>query len=157
MVQGVHGEGFSNVDRTATPGAFVQYLDQLTALESVQRYKQESFQLAGAREGAKLLDIGCGAGDDVRSLAQLVGPAGLVVGLDSSATMVAEAERRAAGTGLPVEFRVGDVYALDWPDASFDGCRADRVFQHLAERDGALAELVRVTRPGGRIAITDPD
>ena len=157
MVQGVHGGGFSNVDRTATPGAFVQYLDQLTAMEPVQRYKRESYRLAGARPGARILDVGCGAGDDVRALGALVGSTGLVTGIDSSATMIAEAQRRAEGHGLPVEFRVGDIYALDYPDASVDGCRADRVFQHLEDRPAALAELVRVLRPGGCVVVTDPD
>lgn len=157
MGQGVHFGGFRDVDRTATPGAFVRYLDQFAALGAVRAYKRESFRLLGAREGARLLDIGCGAGDDVLALARIAGPTGLVVGLDNSATMIAEAARRAGEEATAAEFRVGDVYALPWPDGTFDGCRADRILQHLADRGRAVAEMVRVTRPGGRIALTDPD
>jgi ubiquinone/menaquinone biosynthesis C-methylase UbiE len=56
-----------------------------------------------------------------------------------------------------VEFRLGDVYALDCADEIFDGCRADRLFHHLSEPDRALGELIRVTKPGGRIVLFDPD
>ena len=72
--------------------------------------------------------------------------------------MIAEAQRRAEGCGLPVEYRIGDAGRLDFTDNEFDGCRAERVFQHLPDPAQALAELVRVTRPGGRIVIgPDPD
>ena len=157
MTTGVHGGGFRNVDATATPTAFVNYLDQLMALEDMRRYKRDSYRLVGAREGARLLDIGCGAGDDARALARLGGGAGRVVGLDSSARMIETARERAAEEGVAVEFVVGDLYQLDFPDDSFDGARADRVFQHLPDRPKALAELVRVVRPGGLVTITDPD
>jgi SAM-dependent methyltransferase len=157
MTAGVHGGGFRNVDATATPTAFVNYLDQLMALEDMRRYKRESYDLVGARDGARLLDLGCGAGDDARAMARLVGPTGLVVGLDSSARMIEAARERVAGESLPVEFVVGDLYHLDYPDASFDGVRADRVFQHLPDRPQALAELVRVLRPGGTAVVSDPD
>lgn len=157
MTSGVHGGGFRNVDATATPGAFVGYLDRLMALPDMRRYKEGSYRLVGARAGARLLDVGCGAGDDARALARLVGAGGRVVELDSSARMVEVARERAAGEGLAVEFVVGDLQRLEYPDGSFDGVRADRVFQHLPDRARALAEIVRVTRPGGAVVVSDPD
>jgi ubiquinone/menaquinone biosynthesis C-methylase UbiE len=60
-----------------------------------------------------------------------------VVGVDRSPEMVAEALRRSAGSGLPIEFVEGDARALDFPDASFDRSRAERVLIHL--RDPAVA------------------
>jgi ubiquinone/menaquinone biosynthesis C-methylase UbiE len=56
-----------------------------------------------------------------------------------------------------VVFRLGDVYAIDALDDSFDACRAERVFLHLAEPARALAEMIRVLAPGGRIAVLDRD
>jgi ubiquinone/menaquinone biosynthesis C-methylase UbiE len=101
-----------------------------------------------------VLDVGCWAGDGLRSLAEFVGATGRVVGVDTSKAMLAEA--RARTEGLAVECRVGDAHRLEFATDTFDACRADRVFQHLERPREALAELVRVTRPGGWIVVMDP-
>jgi SAM-dependent methyltransferase len=147
--------GFEDVDRAADPGALVSYLDTVTTMEAVRAYKRQSFLRLGVREGQSVLDVGCGSGDDLRALAELVGPTGRVVGVESSAEMLARARERTRG--LPVDMRRGDAHQLDFPDNSFDGCRADRVFQHLADPRQAMRELVRVARPGARVAVVDPD
>jgi SAM-dependent methyltransferase len=59
--------------------------------------------------------------------------------------------------GLPVEFLEGDAQALKFPDASFDCCRTERMLMHLNVPEQALAEMVRVVRPGGRIVVFDFD
>jgi SAM-dependent methyltransferase len=102
-----------------------------------------------------VLDVGCGAGDDLGSLAELVGPTGRVVGVDNSETMLREARERTQG--LPVECHIGDAHHLDFAPDTFDGCRAERVFQHLENPLQAFAELVRVARPGARVVVADPD
>ena len=71
--------------------------------------------------------------------------------------MIIEAQRRADGRELPVEYGLGDAHRLQLGDEEFDAARADRIFQHLADPRAALSEVVRVTRPRGRIAISDPD
>lgn len=149
--------GFIDVDRMADPGSFVHYLDTVSAMELFQAYKRRTFALLNVREGHHLLDVGCGTGDDVRVLAQIVGSTGRVVGVDNSETMIAEARKRAEGLNLPVEYRVGDAHNLDFADNTFGGCRADRVFQHLEDPWQALAEMIRVVRPGARIVVVDPD
>ena len=148
---------WANVDRTAEAGAFVSYLDTVSAREEVQAYKRRTFALLAPREGSRILDAGCGTGDDAIALAELVGAAGQVVGVDFSAAMVEEARNRVAGRALPVRFEVGDVHRLAFADGTFDGCRADRVFQHLEQPDQALAELVRVAKPGAVVVVADPD
>lgn len=145
------------VDRSGDPSAFVGYLDEVASHDAVRAYKQQTFDLLGLRAGARVLDVGCGTGDDARTLASLVMPGGCVVGVDASATMVEEARRRTKGTGLPVEFRQGDAHRLDFAESAFDTARADRVFQHLDDPKRALWELIRVTRPGGRIVLADTD
>jgi len=149
--------GMRDVDRTTDPGFFVHYLDTASAHEQVQAFKRRTFELLGVKPGSHLLDLGCGPGDDVRALAQMVGSTGRVVGVDSSAAMITEARKRAESLNLPVEYIVGDAHRLDFADNTFDGCRTERVFQHVDNPQQVLGEMVRVTRPGGRVVVLDPD
>lgn len=149
--------GWSHVDRAADTARYVDYLDAASAMSFFRDYKRRTFELLDIRPGHRLLDVGCGTGDDVRALAPLVGPHGWVVGVDSSATMIAEARRRAQNSGLPMEFCVGDAHNLGFADQAFDGVRVDRTLQHLARPERALAEAVRVLRTGGRIVVAEPD
>ena len=142
---------------SADSSQYQSYLSQVSSLESVQRYKNLSFAMLRVAAGNHVLDVGCGNGDDVRTLAQSVGEDGLVVGVDLSAALIAGAEAHPDNARLPVKFIVDDAHALRFEDATFDRCRADRVFQHVPERERVLSEMVRVTKPGGWISVGDPD
>ena len=133
-----------------------ELLDTASAHEQVQAFKRRTCELLEVKTGAHLLDIGCGPGDNVRALAQMVGSTGRVVGVDNSEAMIAEARKRAEGLNLPVEYSVGDAHHLDFADNTFDGCRAERVFQHVENPGQVLLEMVRVACPGGRIVVLDP-
>jgi SAM-dependent methyltransferase len=80
-----------------------------------------------------------------------------VAGIDPSATMIAAARRAAIASCLPIELQVASIYDLPFPDHAFDAVRAERVFQHLEDPEAGLREMVRVTRPGGRVMVMDPD
>ena len=109
------------------------------------------------RPGQRVLDVGCGPGTITLDLAEAVAP-GEVVGIDRSPDVVAVARQAAVERGLGnVSFRVGDVYALDEPDGSFDVVHAHQVLQHLADPVRALVELRRVCRSGGLVAVRDAD
>jgi ubiquinone/menaquinone biosynthesis C-methylase UbiE len=149
--------GIVNVDQTTNPTSWVQYLDTASAVESVQAMKRRSFAQLDVQAGHHLLDVGCGPGDDVRTLAQLVGSSGRVVGVDSSETMVNAARQRAIEAHLPVDYFVSDAQQLNFAENTFDGCRAERVFVHVENPRQALAEMLRVSRPGARIVVLDPD
>jgi SAM-dependent methyltransferase len=149
--------GFSRVDAAADPTQYVRRLDSTGASPFWQAMKQRIIALLDLREGDRVLDVGCGTGDDVRALARLVAPTGQAVGVDDSEVMVAEAARRTRETGLPAEFYRGDAQHLRFPDGTFHGCRVERVLQHLDSPGRAIAEMARVTRSGGRIVAVEPD
>jgi SAM-dependent methyltransferase len=107
--------------------------------------------------GQRILDLGCGTGDDARALARLVAPGGQVIGVDNSEVMLAEARGRTQRLDLPLEYRLGDAQQLDLPDDTFDGARTERTFMHLEAPERALAEMIRVSRPGGKVVVFDFD
>lgn len=149
--------GFTDVDRTNDPDYFIRFLDEASADESFQAYKQHSFTLLDLRPGQRILEIGCGTGEDARAMAQRVVPGGCVVAMDGSKQMLAVAQQRAEGCALPVEFQLADVHRLPFADDSFDASRADRMFMHLESPAQALSEMMRVTRPGGRVLVYEVD
>ncbi|TFD09284.1 methyltransferase domain-containing protein [Cryobacterium sp. TMT1-66-1] len=107
--------------------------------------------------GSVLLDVGCGPGTITVDLAHRLAP-GRVVGIDASSDIVARATGLAADEGVHnASFQVGDVYALAWPDATFDIVHAHQVLQHLADPVAAMAEIRRVLKPGGVFAARDVD
>ena len=149
--------GFSHVDADPGAAALIAALDEQASLPAIQRLRADATEILRPRSGDRLLDVGCGTGEVVRALAGLVGAHGKVVGVEPSATMLDEARRRTGNSTLPVEFRSGDISRLDFSDATFDGVACERVLQHLAAPHTAIGELVRVTRPGGRIVVIDTD
>lgn len=106
--------------------------------------------------GEAVLDLGCGAGFDAFIAAQLVGPAGRVVGVDMSPEMMAVAEAGLREVTAPqIEFRVAEVEALPFPDASFDIALSNGVLNLIPDKAAALREIFRVIRPGGRLQACD--
>ena len=147
--------GFSDVDASARAPELVDYLGH--AARHVTAMRSQDYARLGLEPGHAVLDVGCGAGDVCVELAGRVGPSGRVCGVDVSEAMVAAARAAADKAGREVDLRVASAYSLPFADASFDAVRAERVFQHLDDPARALAEMVRVTRPGGRILVFDPD
>ena len=70
---------WENVDQIDDPDSLVNYLDGVTALDAVQVYKRKTYLHLNPREGHRILDVGCGVGDDVRALARIVGQSGQVL------------------------------------------------------------------------------
>ena len=113
------------------------------------------YLLPHLRSGTHVLDVGCGPGTITRDLGGLVGPDGTVVGIDSSADVVAQA---AEDCDLPqVRFAVGDALHLDDGDGASDVVHAHQVLPHLTDPVAALREMRRVTAPGGLVAVRDAD
>jgi SAM-dependent methyltransferase len=149
--------GFVDVDGSKDPIAYVRRLDEQGRSPFWHAIKLQSYQLLALEPGAAVLDVGCGTGNDALALAAIVGPTGQVVGIDCSTTMLAAANRRSQDGHLPVQFMFGNAEELDFPGSTFDGCRVERVLQHVAKPRRAIAEMVRVSRCGASIVAIDPD
>jgi ubiquinone/menaquinone biosynthesis C-methylase UbiE len=121
--------------------------------------RDEYVRLLGVALGERVLDVGCGSGAVTRTLAQRVAPGGSAVGVDTSAALLKVARELAdeAGFGDTIEFKQGDCRALPFPDASFDAVVAATTLSHVPDAGRALTEMVRVTRPGGRVGVFDVD
>lgn len=107
------------------------------------------------QDGSLLLEIGCGPGVYTRQLADRH-PSLRAVGIDRSPGLLRRAEQLAERDGVQnCWFEEGDALTLDWPDASADAVVASRLFTVVGGA-GALAEMYRVLRPGGRCFIAEP-
>lgn len=111
---------------------------------------------AGLRHDMRALDVACGSGAVTRVMAQIAGN-GRVTGVDASAARVEEARQRAAAAGCDIQFVKGVGHALPFADHEFAFTHARMVFQYLPDPLRVLAEMKRVTQPGGRVVVIDLD
>jgi len=106
--------------------------------------------------GQTVLDLGCGAGTDLLIAAQMVGPAGRVIGIDMTESMLARARESAAALGLDnVELHQSLIESLPVEDASVDVVMSNGVIDLIPDKDSVFGEIDRVLRPGGRLQIAD--
>ncbi len=112
--------------------------------------------LLAAQPGERIADVGCGPGLLALDLAAAVGPAGHVLAVDVSESMVSMASQRCAGLGY---VRTGQAHAsaLPAPDGALDALVCTQVLEYVPDAAGALREFARVLRPGGRLLLMDTD
>jgi SAM-dependent methyltransferase len=105
------------------------------------------------------LDVGCGAGHWGRTVLSLLPPAATLVGVDREPRFLELAREQAGARGLAerLSFVEGTAEALPFPDDRFDLVTCQMVLIHVAEVEAALREMIRVTRPGGIVAVVEPD
>ena len=113
--------------------------------------------LGRIEEGAVVLDLGCGAGTDLLVAAQMVGPAGHVIGVDMTPAMlrVAAASAREMGLADRVELHESLVERLPLPDNEVDVVISNGVLDLVPDKDAVCDEIDRVLKPGGRLQIAD--
>jgi SAM-dependent methyltransferase len=140
---------FQAVDASPRGGALVEYLNAAASnLEGLKSRISDHLQVS-TRD--RLLDLGCGTGHDVEHLRQ---QGCLAVGLDPSKVMIDASAARLRG---PDDLVQASGFALPFRDGSFDGCRIERVLQHVSCPSAILDEVRRIVRPGGGIAVMEPD
>lgn len=116
-----------------------------------------AFLLPHLRAGMRLLDFGCGPGSITIGLAMKVAP-GMVTAVDVVPEVLTQASQFARERGVTnVSFEEASVYSLDFRDDEFDVVYGHQVLQHLSRPLEALAELRRLLKPGGLVAVRDSD
>jgi demethylmenaquinone methyltransferase/2-methoxy-6-polyprenyl-1,4-benzoquinol methylase len=115
------------------------------------QWRSRAADLAGVGLGDRVLDVATGTGDLAIELARRVAPGGEVVGVDFSEAMLELARAKAPA----LRFEQGNALALSHPDASFDAATVGFGARNFDDLAGGLAEMARVTRPGGRVVVLE--
>jgi ubiquinone/menaquinone biosynthesis C-methylase UbiE len=139
---------FAQPDHSGNPRYFIEFLEFADRLPGTAEIRAASFRQMRIQPGACVLDVGCGIGTAVGEMADHVGPKGIAHGVDISEVMIAESTKRTQGR-TNVRFSMGGACELPHTDAMFDAVRMERVLLYVPDREKAIAEMIRVTKPGG--------
>jgi len=153
-----HPDIWRAVDAQPTAAQLADVLEARGRTPDQVRLRRRFLRFVPIERGQRVLEIGCGTGVVLRDLMALVGARGEVTGLDPSKTMLERARRLAHGVaGGRLRLRHGVGNALPFARARFDVALAITVILHVADPLQVVKELVRVTRPGGRVGLQDQD
>ncbi|WP_125580913.1 demethylmenaquinone methyltransferase [Levilactobacillus cerevisiae] len=128
-------------------------MNSVISLGTHRIWRQQVMHAMTIRPGDFALDLCCGTGDWTLALAQTVGPAGHVVGLDFSDVMLREADQkvRAAHLASRITLRQGDAMHLPYPDNSFNVVTIGFGLRNVPDANQVLREMARVLKPGGQV------
>jgi ubiquinone/menaquinone biosynthesis C-methylase UbiE len=155
-------QGHSMEGPAQTEGSLIRwapYYDLVTNLMTLgqaRRLRKMTVDQALVKPGDSVLDVGCGTGE-VTLPAKTRAKDGQVYGIDPAPEMIAVARKKASRKGLEIDFRVGVIEALPFPDSSIDVVTSSLMMHHLPNdlKVRGLAEIYRVLKPGGRLLIAD--
>lgn len=159
----MHSHTMAGEQAVATTGSVIHWAQWYDSVVSVltlgqsQALRNQTVALANISAGEIVLDVGCGTGELTRLARIRTGSNGQVMGLDASPEMIQVARRNAAAQGLEIDFRLGVIEALPFPDNTIDVVLSSLMMHHLPGELKALAlgEIQRVLKPNGRLVIVD--
>lgn len=159
----MHAHTHHHESPAQTEGRLIRWAPYYDAFVNIvtlgQAYRLRNLTVRNAllQPGENVLDVGCGTGGVTIPAKRQVGKNGSAAGIDPAPEMIAVARQKASRAGLEIDFRVGVIEALPFPDATFDAVTSSLMMHHLPEhlQVKGLAEIKRVLKPGGRLLIAD--
>ncbi|MEO7742924.1 MAG: bifunctional demethylmenaquinone methyltransferase/2-methoxy-6-polyprenyl-1,4-benzoquinol methylase UbiE [Usitatibacter sp.] len=130
-------------------------MNDLMSLGLHRVWKRFAIEMSGVRPGSRVLDVASGSGDLARAFARRVGEAGQVWMTDINPAMLEVGRDRMIDQGVFVPLALCDAERLPFPDATFDVVSVAFGLRNMTHKDRALAEMARVTRPGGRVIVLE--
>ena len=132
-------------------------MNQVMSAGLHHQWRARAADLAAVGPGDEVLDVATGTGDLALALAERVAPGGRVVGSDFSEAMLerARAKAGAAPPGVEVVFEPANALELPYPDESFAAATVAFGARNFSDLGRGLAEMARVTRPGGRVVVLE--
>jgi ubiquinone/menaquinone biosynthesis C-methylase UbiE len=159
----MHTDTHTHESPAQTEGSLIRWASfydavvNIMTLGQARRLRTLTVDQALLKPGEKVLDVGCGTGGLTIPDKLRVGKTGEAAGIDPAPEMIAVARRKASRAGVEIDFRVGVIESLPFPDAIFDAVTSSMMMHHLPKhlQVKGLAEIRRVLKPGGRLLIAD--
>jgi demethylmenaquinone methyltransferase / 2-methoxy-6-polyprenyl-1,4-benzoquinol methylase len=130
-------------------------MNDLMSLGLHRVWKRFALELSGVRPGSRVLDVASGSGDLARAFAKRAGPAGEVWMTDINAAMLAVGHDKMIDAGIFAPLALCDAEKLPFRDDTFDCVSVAFGLRNMTHKDRALAEMMRVARPGGRVIVLE--
>jgi ubiquinone/menaquinone biosynthesis C-methylase UbiE len=161
MLKHLHGQPGITTHLSGSMQGWGKSYDTLVGLLSFgqeRQLRQATLDLAKIQSGDQILEVGCGTGTLSLAAKAQAGSQGQVAGIDVAPDMIETAQQKAKRAGLPVQFQVGPIEAIPYPEGQFDLVLSSLMLHHIhgdtAKQQG-LHEVYRVLKPGGRLLIVD--
>jgi demethylmenaquinone methyltransferase/2-methoxy-6-polyprenyl-1,4-benzoquinol methylase len=130
-------------------------MNDLMSLGLHRAWKRFALEMSGVREGSRVLDVASGSGDLAAAFARRVGPTGEVWMTDINASMLGVGRDKLIDAGVFAPLALCDAEQLPFPADTFDCVSVAFGLRNMTHKDRALAEMTRVTRPGGRVIVLE--
>jgi demethylmenaquinone methyltransferase/2-methoxy-6-polyprenyl-1,4-benzoquinol methylase/phosphoethanolamine N-methyltransferase len=142
--------------------SWAKYYDKLVGIISLgreRRFREATLNLVEITPGMNVLDVGCGTGSLSVAAKQKMGIEGKVAGIDPSSNMIKLAQEKAEKVGVEIDFQVGVIEKIEFPDNQFDLVLSSLMMHHLPDelKLSGLQEVHRILRPNGTLLIVELD